>query len=97
MMLGSNDTGTSRADSGASQRLLCMAAGEGVDADGARQERSCTCLTEQGARYELPAGECRAIARYGAVYNLYKEGGRAQADRGAGSPPAAMGAQAPEA
>lgn len=76
-------------------QLLCMSAGDGTDAAGDRQERSCTCLTEQGTRYELPAGECRAIARYGAVYNPYKQGGRGQVDRGAGVPPAAMGALAP--
>ena len=79
----------------ADPQLLCMSAGEGADAEGERQERSCTCLTEQGTRYDLPAVECRAIARNGAVYNPYKERGRGEADRGAGAPPAAMGAQAP--
>lgn len=79
----------------ADPQLLCMAAGDGVDADGTAQERSCTCLTEQGTRYELPDGECRAIARHGAVYNPYKERGRGQVERGAGAPPAAMGASAP--
>jgi len=44
----------------------------GVDAQGNKQEPSCTCLTEQGTRYEITQPECRTVARHGQPYNPYK-------------------------
>lgn len=57
----------------ADPQLLCMAADAGLDADGAHLDASCTCLTEQGTRYDIGDGECRRIARSGPVYNPYKD------------------------
>lgn len=52
--------------------LFCMSALDGDDAHGTRKEASCTCLTEQGTKYDISQPECRTIARYGPVYNPYK-------------------------
>ncbi|MGJ7901009.1 zonular occludens toxin domain-containing protein [Lysobacter sp. 1R34A] len=57
----------------ADPQLLCMSTDAGVDANGDRQDASCTCLTEQGTKYDLGDGECRRIARDGPVYNPYKD------------------------
>lgn len=53
-------------------QLICMSSMEGLDGHGKRAEASCTCLTEQGTRYELSQPECRTLARNGPVYNPYK-------------------------
>lgn len=54
--------------------LLCMSSpGGGVDAQGDERGPSCTCLTEQGTRYEISEPQCRAVARYGMPYNPYRE------------------------
>ncbi|MBN7134758.1 hypothetical protein A7A76_08500 [Lysobacter enzymogenes] len=53
-------------------QLLCMSSKAGADVDGQRREASCTCLTEQGTRYDISVGECRRIARDGPVYNPYR-------------------------
>ncbi|MBD9368379.1 zonular occludens toxin domain-containing protein [Xanthomonas sp. XNM01] len=53
--------------------LYCMSSGEGTRADGSRGEFSCTCLTEQGTRYELSQPECRTVARHGMPYNAYQQ------------------------
>jgi len=53
--------------------LLCMAGGQGEDAEGHYKDLACTCMTEQGTRYDLPEGECRRVARWGQPYNPYKE------------------------
>lgn len=52
---------------------------------------SCTCLTEQGTRYEMQAGICRHLARHGAPYNPFK-----QPDREARQEPAGSLALSPE-
>ncbi|WP_408953706.1 zonular occludens toxin domain-containing protein [Lysobacter sp. Hz 25] len=57
----------------ADPQLLCMAAEEGTDANGEHQAASCTCVTEQNTRYEISEGECKRIARYGPIYNPYRE------------------------
>lgn len=54
--------------------LLCMASSAGLDGSGAYSyEDQCTCMTEQGTRYDIADGECRRIARQGPVYNPYRE------------------------
>lgn len=57
----------------ADPQLFCMASLSGTVADGTRREPSCTCLTEQGTRYELSGPECRTVARHGQPYNPYKQ------------------------
>lgn len=57
----------------ADPQLVCMSSLGGADAYGNHSEPSCTCLTEQGTRYELSQPECRTLARYGSVYNPYRE------------------------
>lgn len=47
--------------------LYCMAS---EDAQGGQS--SCTCLTEQGTRYEIDALSCVSIARHGGSYNPFK-------------------------
>ncbi|WP_422506151.1 zonular occludens toxin domain-containing protein [Stenotrophomonas sp. GZD-301] len=54
-------------------QLYCISSTEGQDGLGNRAEGSCTCLTEQGTRYDLSQPECRTIARYGPIYNPYKQ------------------------
>lgn len=53
-------------------QLICMSSMEGLDGNGNRAEASCSCMTEQGTRYELSQPECRTLARNGPVYNPYK-------------------------
>ncbi|MFI8716348.1 zonular occludens toxin domain-containing protein [Stenotrophomonas sp. NPDC077464] len=53
--------------------LICMSSMDGLDGDGKRQSGSCTCLTEQGTAYDISQPECRTLARYGPVYNPYRE------------------------
>ena len=57
----------------ADPQLYCLSSMQGDDANGKWQDFSCTCLTEQGTAYEIPQGECRALARRGPVYNPYKQ------------------------
>lgn len=52
--------------------LFCMSGGEGADGRGDHKDASCTCLTEQGTKYDLSQPECRTLARFGPVYNPYK-------------------------
>jgi zona occludens toxin (predicted ATPase) len=73
--------------------LVCMIAGAGEDVDGEHRDESCSCRTEQGTPYALPAAECRMVARQGAPYNPYRE--RSQGVQGVGgAPPSAMAAPA---
>lgn len=51
--------------------LYCMASGAGFDAQGEHQEEKCTCLTEQGTRYNIDPGTCTLIAREG-IYNPHR-------------------------
>lgn len=45
--------------------LYCLSSGRnGID--------SCSCMTEQGTRYDLALPQCRHIARWGQPYNPYK-------------------------
>lgn len=50
----------------AEPRLYCMSSGEGVD-------RTCTCLTEQGTKWQIHIEQCAQMARWGPAYNPYKE------------------------
>lgn len=49
--------------------LYCMSS---TPAPGDDREASCTCLTEQGTKYDISQPECRTLARFGPVYNPYK-------------------------
>jgi Zonula occludens toxin len=57
----------------ADPQLYCMSSYPGENAKGEWKDLSCTCLTEQGTRYEISQAECRTIARYGTPYNPYRE------------------------
>lgn len=57
----------------ADPQLFCMSSQAGRDGSGKHTEGSCTCMTEQGTAYDLSQPECRTIARYGSVYNPYKQ------------------------
>lgn len=46
-------------------RIFCASTGAGEDAGGEHKPASCSCVTEQGTRYALPANHCRMIAREG--------------------------------
>ena len=57
----------------ADPQLYCMSSPGGEAADGTWKAASCTCLTEQGTRYQLSQPECRTVARHGMPYNPYRE------------------------
>lgn len=61
-------------------RLFCMSAREGFDAVGNALPASCTCLTEQGTRYEVDIGACFFIARRGQYEPFRDERGDRYAD-----------------
>lgn len=56
----------------ADPQVFCMSSMEGRDGNGSQAEATCSCMTEQGTRYDLSQPECRTIARNGPVYNPYK-------------------------
>lgn len=53
--------------------IYCMSSGPGLDGVGKYRDASCTCLTEQGTRYEIGYDVCVVMAKNGPVYNPYKE------------------------
>lgn len=61
--------------------LICMSSRSGLDADGKRVEGSCTCVTEQATTYDISEPECRTLARYGPVYNPYRERSQERSQR----------------
>ncbi|WP_311238286.1 MULTISPECIES: hypothetical protein [unclassified Xanthomonas] len=54
----------------ADPQVFCMSS---VPTASDPREASCTCLTEQGTRYDLPQPMCRTLARNGAPHNPYKD------------------------
>ncbi|MEQ7935481.1 zonular occludens toxin, partial [Xanthomonas hortorum pv. hederae] len=53
--------------------LYCMSSLAGTDALGKHQEASCSCMTEQGTKYDMSQPECRTVARNSTPYNPYKQ------------------------
>ncbi|WP_434983247.1 hypothetical protein [Xanthomonas arboricola] len=53
--------------------LYCMSSLAGNDAAGHHREASCSCMTEQGTKYEMSQPECRTVARNSTPYNPYKQ------------------------
>jgi hypothetical protein len=78
----------------ADPQLYCMSSPGGPTDDGGWKDASCTCLTEQGTRYQLSQPECRTVARHGQEYNPYKE---REEDRREMQPQMALAAPAPPA
>ncbi|UYC14017.1 zonular occludens toxin domain-containing protein [Xanthomonas sp. CFBP 8445] len=54
-------------------QLFCMSSLGGKDGQGHTTEPSCTCMTEQGTKYDLPQPQCRTVALNGPPYNPYKQ------------------------
>ncbi|OQP75128.1 hypothetical protein IM53_018280 [Xanthomonas phaseoli pv. dieffenbachiae] len=54
----------------ADPQVFCMSS---MPAASDPREAFCTCMTEQGTRYELSQPMCRTLARNGAPYNPYKD------------------------
>lgn len=54
----------------------CMASRAGLDAQGEQVGDTCSCLTEQGTRYEIDMQTCFAVVKQGGVYNPYREPNR---------------------
>ncbi|PPU70477.1 hypothetical protein XhhCFBP4925_23300 [Xanthomonas hortorum pv. hederae] len=52
--------------------LYCMSSLAGTDALGKHRDASCSCMTEQGTKYEISQPECRTVARNSTPYNPYK-------------------------
>lgn len=52
-------------------RVFCMASRGGLNAQGNHDEPGCTCVTEQGTRYDLDDATCRFVARNG-QYEPYR-------------------------
>lgn len=74
----------------ADPQLFCMASKPGINGDGVHSDAlTCTCLTEQGTKYEIPDGHCMRVARWGAPYNPYKERREDQQPQTFGPPHAA--------
>ncbi|PJK13302.1 zonular occludens toxin family protein [Lysobacteraceae bacterium NML07-0707] len=55
-------------------RVMCMSSSAGLRADGVYRGESCTCMTEQGTRYEMGDDLCRHIARWGQYEPFRDEG-----------------------
>ncbi|WP_126970332.1 zonular occludens toxin domain-containing protein [Xanthomonas sp. BRIP62411] len=53
-------------------QLYCMSSLAGTDAHGNHRDASCSCMTEQGTKYEISQPECRTVARNSTPYNPYK-------------------------
>jgi len=54
-------------------QLFCMLGQPGHEADGAyRENSSCTCITEQGTRYQMELSACAQHAASGGVYNPFR-------------------------
>jgi len=51
-------------------QLFCMSS---LPAPGDTRPPSCTCVTEQGTKYDLPQPQCRTVAINGAPYNPYRQ------------------------
>lgn len=64
-------------------RLFCMVAGPGQDARGNARELSCSCMTEQGTRYELEFDACAMVARNGQYEPFLRQARQQQAQPGA--------------
>ena len=50
----------------ADPKLYCMSSGDGI-------ELTCTCVTEQGTKWDMGVQQCSQMARWGPPYNPYKE------------------------
>jgi hypothetical protein len=53
--------------------VACMSSEAGDNVDGEYRSASCSCLTEQGTRHQLPMAACASMARWGPVYDPYRE------------------------
>ena len=57
----------------AKPEFYCMSSGPGEMADGDYLGDTCSCITEQGTRYELDQQTCFAVVKQGGVYNPFRE------------------------
>lgn len=74
-------------------QLFCMSSKPGLGGtDEYKEELGCQCITEQGTKYDIEAGHCLRVARWGAPYNPYKE---RRYDNGQSAMPAMLGAHVP--
>ena len=56
----------------AQPRLFCAASSDGINAQGEHADAGCSCMTEQGTRYQTDSATCQYIARWGEVYDPYR-------------------------
>lgn len=54
-------------------RVFCMSSGPSEEDQVSFEGNTCSCLTEQGTRYKMPADKCFAIARAGQYEPFYNE------------------------
>jgi hypothetical protein len=80
----------------AEPRIACAIGYAGVDANGEHQPRSCTCITEQGTRWEMPSEQCETVVWSGGAYDPFKAPAR-NAERAPVPPQSALqpGSDAP--
>ncbi|MEZ0470074.1 zonular occludens toxin domain-containing protein [Luteimonas salinilitoris] len=71
-------------------RVYCMISGHGYEEGSGWSDGGCTCLTEQGSRYNLGLNECTRLARYGMPYNPYRQEVQAQEAAGVAEPSPAL-------
>lgn len=53
------------ATTNAAPRVFCISSGAGMDGVGKYRKPSCTCLTEQGTRYDMEFSQCEIVAKDG--------------------------------
>ena len=56
----------------AEPQLFCMSSSAGFDASGKHSDKGCSCITEQGTRYNLDLGTCELVSKEG-IYNPYRQ------------------------
>lgn len=67
---------SANASARAKPEFYCMFSAPGEMADGRYQGDTCSCITEQGTKYELDQQTCFAVVKQGGVYNPFREPAR---------------------
>ncbi|WP_101927663.1 MULTISPECIES: zonular occludens toxin domain-containing protein [Luteimonas] len=77
----------------ADPQLYCLSSSGGLNALGDYKEPSCSCMTEQGTRWDISDAECRTVALHGAPYNPYRQQQQQQPQQPQQAPTQPAGAQ----
>jgi len=66
----------------AKPQFWCMSSSAGLDASGKMKGETCSCITEQGTRYQLDMQTCFAVIDQGGVYNPFLDVSRRDSQNG---------------